>query len=1314
MGLRLKLSFVLLLAVTVSCGRRADLTAAAMQDVNRQAAGASLAMDYGRAAELYRSVPHIGGNRVEWLVSYIGMMEICQRTSDNTGFYEYRNLALQELRDLESEGGVLTDSLQMRVCRAQAGLRLTSAEYYRELEQNDLANREMSLIDGNNATLDVATLIRIRIMEMSDPDAVLPIEDRVDVCGHCIRQVDAIGDRYVKALAEYCLAGLYLDCGNTLDAVVSALGALADFLHYNAEYESIMCYELIGSCKIAQAEYEEALNYLIKALDRLNDCRDMYWPELEELPFLDAYRFDNEIVELQWLEQCPMSVVPELMSSIREKMSLAYSGLGDKFASDYNRNVCLELQKSVRLDRRYEARKELLERTNRHLGALIAAIVALMLSLVLFYAIFGRRIRHRNDSYVRSSESLLDLCESILALGQNGYENISERLHGLLEERLPELVGVGNACITEADSGLKIECTRPELKTVASTVQVFADAALRNAELAESLDCRQNLLEKENSLALLHTIENRRQNLARKACCSVVQDCTQLVERLDAEAARLESECTPETAGHRLEYIGELADSICRHYDALSRWGRLRQGEVSLHIESFELSQVLGLLKLGKRNFDRSGLEFTVAETDAFLKADRALTLFMLNTLADNARKFTPRGGKVEVGVEDLDDCVRISVSDTGVGMSSEDLARMLESKVYNPDEIGRGTEAAVSKGSGFGIMNCKGIVERYRREGDLFNCCEFGAESKLGRGSRIWFTLPKSIRRILLALILLLSPNLCQTVFAEQPKTSDSLWNSSDSLLDMAYTYAENAYKMNIDGRYSQALGCADTAIMLLNEDWIALGGDSSLLLSSNPGTEPAELLWFENNFPTDYETVLWLRNEMAVSALALADWSKYSYNNDAYLRLFKLYFSESEIENDCLSLQRSNANLTIAIVLLLLMMVALLFFRFIFRSRGRLRYRSDLQQMLEIMLGMQKAVNDTSELGMQVQLDSVLSDSMDKLQHLLPVSAASVSVNSEGTEYSSNVGTRLYTTDNLSVTLPLMKYYADKDHRIGSMTLQFTHKPDKNDLNAFEMLAGYMSTLLSGCVLGKARQQRSVELLEEESSRLQYERDHLHVENMVLDNCLSTLRHETLYYPGRIGLIARKAISDGIDNESFNDIKELSTYYREVFGILGRRAVRQISDLMQHPEVISVAEIYGYVADFLKRKKLQNIELNLLQNNLLCNVDNVLARILAETLAEQVVSNPENGVIQFSASADGDFVMITMTDMRPCCIHSPELMFTPLWSDDNLNNVICSQIIREIDAANNHMGCRINAEVTDSGHLTVKFTLPQAITER
>lgn len=237
-----------------------------------------------------------------------------------------------------------------------------------------------------------------------------------------------------------------------------------------------------------------------------------------------------------------------------------------------------------------------------------------------------------------------------------------------------------------------------------------------------------------------------------------------------------------EVRQERYQYIAELTDKINQYNNVLTEWIQMRQGSLSLRIESFPLQQLFDIVSKGKMSFQMQGVKLDVEPTDAVVKADRILTLFMINTIADNARKFTPEGGKVTISAK-VSDFVEISISDTGKGMDEEQLAHVFD-RTY-------------TGGHGFGLLNCKGIIEKYKKVSSLFAGCQIKAESKLGEGSRFSFRLPKGIVRRthqLLGIIIMLFVLLSAAVQPCEAKKANDI------------RQRHNHHKTNVDANLQRA----------------------------------------------------------------------------------------------------------------------------------------------------------------------------------------------------------------------------------------------------------------------------------------------------------------------------------------------------------------------------------------------------------------------------------------------------------------------------------------------------------------------------
>jgi signal transduction histidine kinase len=146
----------------------------------------------------------------------------------------------------------------------------------------------------------------------------------------------------------------------------------------------------------------------------------------------------------------------------------------------------------------------------------------------------------------------------------------------------------------------------------------------------------------------------------------------------------------------------------------------LARGIVSNHEPQFHAKAVA--LRFVERG--TGGNALTTVDPDKMSQA-------VINLLS-NALKYTPEGGSVEVATATGPETSEISVSDTGIGISTEDLPMVFE-RFYRADS----SRSRNSGGIGIGLAIAKAIVEAHGGR--------IRAESEIGKGSRFSIQLPRS-----------------------------------------------------------------------------------------------------------------------------------------------------------------------------------------------------------------------------------------------------------------------------------------------------------------------------------------------------------------------------------------------------------------------------------------------------------------------------------------------------------------------------------------------------------------------------------------
>lgn len=1097
-------------------------------------------MHFDKAYATLNEVMGSTDDQVELLVADIQMMRLCQRESNNKEYYDYNEEANKRFLRINEDKRLLTDRQRRRMVYARSEYAIVSSTYYYYVGLEQPSVRALSAInpDGEIQT-DMPQLLAYlynvgaggiftkgKQEEINQKEFDYLIRCYMLAIHHNYPYWEAnslqalsehlVNDKSREALIRDNLPSFkYLKVGNLPDSLIAgnlAERSLSIFQKYGDVYQTAGSYRTLASCYWQIKDYRSALICLQNAL--------------KQNPAINQ--------------------APDLVASIREQLSVVYSAIDNKQASDYNRNIYLDLQEQTRQDRYYEARADQLDSTSQQLNIMIIAI-GLIIIVILSLLIIFHYLRRRADNQSELNKLLLPLEEwkhhniAYMAQLDDEYTEVSEQL----------------------------------------------------------------------TISNIHLIDNKRRYLEQRAKVSLVNSIMPLINRMLHEINKLKRGGESEAVrSERYTYIRELTDMINNLNSTLTEWIQLRQGRLSLHIESFPVQQVFDIVKKGRMAFQLKGVQLKVEDTTAIVKADRILTLFMVNTLADNARKFTPAGGKVCIKAVEEADYVELSVEDTGCGINEETQQHLFDRKPIHDQKD--------STSHGFGLMNCNGIINKYRKISQIFTVCQIGVKSEENKGSRFFFRLPKGVSRVLLFLLIAFS-SLCTAQARPQRNNDKATAIARKDYMTLAGIYADSAYFSNINGQYEQTLRFADTCRYYINQQYHKLYPHGKLFMQriGSLSNVAAEIKWFHADVPVDYRVILDIRNESAVAALALHEWDLYKYNNNVYTHLFKERSADSSLGEYCRMMMKSETNKNVAIALLVLLLLSILPVYYVMYYRHRLTFQFSIEQ----------------------------------IKHINAVLLSDVSVEKKLKEV----------------------------NRVNSDRLP-------------ERLRNIVQQIREALVASQEASQKSkadIEALEDEVHCVEYENERLHISNSILDNCLSTLKHETMYYPSRI----RQLVETDTDSQ-LEAIDELAVYYKELYSLLSQQAMHQVRAIKLMVKSVNIATL---VPENKFKQPLAPI--------LPVAGDPVMIAYLFDIL----YSENQNQPLRITAEEyQKQYVIlhVLLSSMHLSAEECREL-FSP--QAQGMMFFSCRQIVRDNGEATNRRGCGIIAKPTEEG-TEIQITLAKA----
>ena len=1353
-------------------------------------------MDFDRAEALHKEVYKLTKNELELLTADIGLMKICQRTAMNKEYYDYRNSALRRMKRIREESDLFADRHEtLRLDYAFTEFFIVSSIYYYYLQQRQEAIDALNQIPEDEALTDTNQLLYYHYIKGSASlvEANNPEERKLrefDQLYYTWRIAVQSKNPYFEGNGLQGLANLMVSPANfefyrvrrthaldQFDFPVDSLMplrmaqlALEKFQEYDDLYQIAGAYVSIGKYLNAHGRYSEALDTLTKALDCVNQHHLLYYhykaDTLDKLwPYAEG---DTTYTGVPWITEEKVKTVPEWISRIREQLSVSYAGLGMKHASDYNRNIYLDILNFTRQDKELESRYISLEAGSRQMTLVLSVVIVGLVLVVILWWFFNKSSKTRNQVDVERLQQILSLCRDITS-------SIPMNVP-LIQQGIDQLFGKGRMTLEIPEEGkaalVPVHRLSKDEKALVHVLEPYIIWAADNEQMVEALSDERIQLEKQRYVYEQHIAGNKRQNLIKKACLAIVNGINPYIDRILNEVHKLTEKGyidDEKIKKEKYQYIDELVTTINEYNDILALWIKMKQGTLSLNIETFGLNELFDLLGKGRRAFEMKEQTLEIEPTHAMVKADRALTLFMINTLAENARKYTPEGGVIKVYARTTDSYVEISVEDNGRGISAEDVAQIIGEKVYDSRVIGMknatdADELKENKGSGFGLMNCKGIIEKYKKTNELFRVCVFNVESELGKGSRFYFRLPSGVRKVIGVLLCLLLPfGMGSCLYDPIPpmlQDTDSIVVITDSayedLLDAASDYANAAYFANVDEQYEIALQYADSAILLLNEHYQKYARpDATHRYMKLVGEGiPAEILWWNELFDSDYHVILDIRNEAAVAFLALKQLDAYSYNNSAFTDLYKLQGEDQTLEGYCRQLERSNINKTVGIILCFVLLIVSLVGYYLLYLRKRIQNRLSLEQVLEInqkvfaasLIRPQEQENaealQREESTLKEIPQRIVDEAFGSVNELLTIDRMGIAVYNETThllEYASSPGqempemvqlcfdSREYISEQHRQAIPLMVEAGGEHQCVGVLYLERREGTEQEtDRLLFELVARYVAIVVFNAVVKLATKYRDIESAHEETQRASWEDSMLHVQNMVLDNCLSTIKHETIYYPNKIkqiiGRLNAQNLSEKEEKEAVETMTELIEYYKGIFTILSSCASRQLEEVTFRRTTIPVQELFETAGKYFKKSvknRMDKIELEMAPIDARVIGDVNQLRFLLENLIDEALTVHEDGVLRLQARKDDEYIRFLFTDTRreKSVLELNQLFYPNLARMTSgekgelrgTEYLVCKQIIRDHDEFAGRRGCRINAEPAEGGGFTVYFTIPR-----
>lgn len=223
----------------------------------------------------------------------------------------------------------------------------------------------------------------------------------------------------------------------------------------------------------------------------------------------------------------------------------------------------------------------------------------------------------------------------------------------------------------------------------------------------------------------LNEVKNRLLSIISHDVRGPLAVLTQILEMSDA------GDLSEGEVKEMLPKLGENLNNVTGFLENLLVWAKSQfEGEM-IQPQIFDISEEISKsMELLEARIQAKKLQVTIhdgGEHKVF--ADPNMIRLVLRNILSNAVKFCRPGDQISFEIKRLNDFIRIAISDSGIGISEDNLKRIFSAEAFST----YGTE--MEQGTGLGLMLSKDFVAK--------NNGKIWAESTAGKGSTFFFTIP-------------------------------------------------------------------------------------------------------------------------------------------------------------------------------------------------------------------------------------------------------------------------------------------------------------------------------------------------------------------------------------------------------------------------------------------------------------------------------------------------------------------------------------------------------------------------------------------